>query len=75
MHEVSDEQKALSQYRLEKAKEDLNTAERNYKESDYRAANNRAYYAIFHSLRAVLALDSYDSKNIVGLLENFADDM
>ncbi len=50
--------KDLARYRLEIAKEDLNTAYRNLEEADYRAANNRAYYAIFHAIEACLALDS-----------------
>lgn len=50
----------LAIYRLERAKEDLNTAMNNYEQKDYRAANNRAYYSIFHSIRAVFALKSID---------------
>lgn len=52
----------LSYYRLERAGEDLQTAKNNYEDGNYRAANNRAYYSIFHSLRSVMALDQYDSK-------------
>ena len=40
----------LAKYRLNIAGEDLNTAKRNMNEGDYRAANNRAYYAIFHGI-------------------------
>ena len=42
-------------YRLERAKEVLNTAEVIFDIKDYRSANNRAYYAIFYAIRAVLA--------------------
>ncbi len=28
----------------------------------YKAANNRAYYSIFHSIRAILALEPIDFK-------------
>ena len=53
----------FSKYRLEKAKETLHTAEYIFKElKDYSGANNRAYYAIFYAIRAVLALDKIDFK-------------
>lgn len=38
------------------------------KSHHFRAANNRAYYAIFHAMRAVLALDGFDSKKYSGLI-------
>ncbi|MCL1816170.1 MAG: HEPN domain-containing protein [Clostridiales bacterium] len=52
----------LSKARIESAKEDLITATENFRSGHYRAANNRAYYATFHAIRAVLALDSVDFK-------------
>lgn len=51
----------LSKYRLERAKDDLETAESNLKDHRYSASVNRAYYAIFHALRAITALDQFDS--------------
>ena len=54
--------KELSRHRLEQAKEDLISAKLNYEHNLYKSANNRAYYAIFHSIRAVLALDGIDFK-------------
>ncbi len=33
-----------------------------YKEKYYKSANNRAYYSIFHSMKAVLALEPIDFK-------------
>ncbi len=54
---------AFSKYRLEKAKETLNTAEFILKElKDFTGANNRAYYAIFYAIRAVIALENKDFK-------------
>lgn len=47
----------LARYRLQVAKEDLETAVDNEKAGHLRAANNRAYYAIYHAITAVLALD------------------
>ena len=45
----------LARHRLDVAKEDLETAISNLKEEHYRAANNRAYYSIYHSICAVFA--------------------
>ena len=53
----------LAKFRLSKAKETLNTAELILKNGkDYTSANNRAYYAIFYAIRAVLALEQKDFK-------------
>jgi uncharacterized protein (UPF0332 family) len=54
---------ALSKLRLESAKEALRDAYENYKGGRYKTANNRAYYAIFHAVRSVLALESKDFKS------------
>ena len=58
----------LSKYRLVKAKEDLQTAKNNLTERSYRASVNRSYYAIFHALRAITALDTFDSKKHSGII-------
>lgn len=54
--------KDLAIYRLEKARTTLIAAETLYKTNSLSDANNRAYYAIFHALRAVLALERKDFK-------------
>ena len=54
--------KSLSLHRLEQAKEDLESAKLLYEKEYYKSANNRAYYAIFHSMRAILALEGVDFK-------------
>ena len=54
--------KELSKHRLQQAKEDLRASEILYKENLYKSANNRAYYSIFHSIKAVLALEPIDFK-------------
>lgn len=61
----------LSFYRLDRAFEDLATAKELFETSNYRVANNRAYYAIFHSLRAVMVLDQFDSKKHSGIISEF----
>ena len=68
---MSNEFIELSQYRFERAKEDLANAEDNYKNCYYKGAINRAYYAIFHSLRAVLALNKVDSSKHSGVISEF----
>lgn len=52
----------FSKYRLERAKETLKTAKVIFDIKDYKSANNRAYYAIFYAIRAVLALERKDFK-------------
>lgn len=42
-------------YRLNVAREDLDTAYLTFEAGQFRAANNRAYYSIFHTICAVLA--------------------
>ena len=58
----------LSKYRLERAKEDLYTAQNNFDSGSYRASVNRSYYAIFHALRAVTALDDFDSVRVLSAI-------
>ena len=42
----------LAKFRLERAKEDLEDAKFCYKHNRFLNANNRAYYSIFHAIRA-----------------------
>ena len=61
----------LSRYRLQKAKEMLASAKRDMDAKDYASANNRAYYAVFHAMRAVLALDGEDYKKHSAVIARF----
>ena len=61
----------LSKYRLQKAGEMLASAQRDMEAKDYASANNRAYYAIFHAMRAVLALDGEDYKKHSAVISRF----
>ncbi len=61
----------LSRYRFQKAKEMLASARRDREAGDYASANNRAYYAIFHAMRAVLALDGEDFKKHSAVIARF----
>jgi uncharacterized protein (UPF0332 family) len=61
----------LSKYRFETAVENLEDAKILLKENKYKSAVNRSYYAVFHSLRAVLALDGFDSSKHSGIIAYF----
>lgn len=52
----------LAQYRLDKAKEMLKDATILFEADQWSSANNRAYYSVFHGMRAVLALRQVDFK-------------
>ena len=52
----------LAKYRLERAKESLEDAKLLYNNNSLLAANNRAYYSIFHAIKAVLSLERKDFK-------------
>lgn len=62
----------LSRYRLAKAADMLETARRDISAKDYASANNRAYYCIFHAMRAVIALDGEDYKKHSAVIARFA---
>lgn len=51
---------SLSKHRLNQAKQCIKSARVLVEIEDYKGAANRSYYAIFHSMRSVLALDNKD---------------
>ena len=61
----------LALYRIERAQEEVETAQLLYKENKLLAANNRAYYSIFYSIRAVLSLERVDFKKHKDVLAYF----
>lgn len=63
--------KNLSKVRIEHAKVDLFAAEQLLKVEVYKAAANRSYYAIFHAMRAVLALNGIDRSKHIGVISEF----
>ena len=67
----NDAQKELSEYRLEKSAAMIEKAEVLFNSHHYKGSNNRSYYAILHSLRAVLDLVGYDSKKHSGVIAEF----
>jgi uncharacterized protein (UPF0332 family) len=63
--------KDLVIYRLESAKEDLKAAKTLYDAASYKASNNRAYYAIYHAINAVHALNGKGYKRHKDAIANF----
>jgi|LSQX01.3.fsa_nt_gb uncharacterized protein (UPF0332 family) len=68
---MEDKKKTLSNYRLDKAKEDLHTAELMLEYHKYDQSVNRSYYAMFHAVRALLAFDFFDSKRHSSIIGYF----
>lgn len=69
--EYSSLQKDYAKYRIERAREDLEAAHLLFNAGNYRIANNRAYYTIFHAMRAVLVFDNFDSSKHSGVIAEF----
>lgn len=61
----------LAKYRLEQAKENLEEAEALFDIKKFKGANNRAYYAIFHAIKAILALEQTDFKKHSSVIAYF----
>jgi uncharacterized protein (UPF0332 family) len=61
----------LALYRLQSAKSDNRVAKNLSGENEYKSANNRAYYAIFHAINAVHALDGVAYKRHKDVIGNF----
>jgi uncharacterized protein (UPF0332 family) len=64
----------LAKFRLHQAGECLQTAKRDVVAGDFKSAANRSYYCIFHAMRAVQALDRFDSRKHSGVIDNFRKD-
>ena len=63
--------KALSNVRLEHADECISAAKSLLESENYKSAANRAYYTVFHAMRAVLAFDKIDMKHHSGVIAEF----
>ncbi len=61
----------LCLYRIDISKQDLASARLLFNNDDYRGANNRAYYAIFHAINAVHSLDGHSYKKHKDAISNF----
>lgn len=61
----------LVKYRLENAKEKLESAKLLLDAGHYKDSNGRSYYAIFTAVRAVLAKDKVDFSKHAGVIAYF----
>ena len=61
----------LALHRIQTAKDDLKAAKILLEAEEYRGANNRSYYAIFHAVNAVHALTGKAYKRHKDALANF----
>lgn len=64
----------LSKYRIQQARQCIKSAKTLVHINDYRGAANRSYYAIFHTMRSVLALEirsnsDYDDFYVISIEE------
>ena len=66
--------KDLVLYRLQTARDDLKSARILLDAEEYKGANNRAYYAIFHALNAIHALNGKAYKRHKDAVGNFNKD-
>lgn len=66
--------KDLVFYRIQTAKADLRSARILLAAEEYKGANNRAYYAIFHAINAIHALSGKAYKRHKDVIGNFNKD-
>lgn len=61
----------LACVRLDSAKECLAAGQLLLEHEQFKSASNRAYYAVFHAMRAVLAFDQIDRSKHSGIISEF----
>ena len=61
-------------YRLKTARNDLKSARALFSIEDYKGANNRAYYSIFHAINAIHAVSGKAYKRHKDAVANFNKD-
>lgn len=66
-----EQKKDLALYRIETAKSDMKSAKILLEAGEFRGANNRAYYGIYHAISAIHALDGNAYKRHKDALANF----
>ena len=71
--QVNQTNKDLSDYRLERAADCLDTAKKMVELGKYRDATNRSYYCIFHCMRSILALEGVDFKKHTAVISYFRE--
>ena len=58
----------LSKYRYQCAQENIEAARILLESKQFKSSVNRSYYAVFHALRALTALDRFDSSKHSGVI-------
>jgi len=61
----------MSNYRFEQAEQCLVSAQTLIDANDYKGAANRSYYAVFHAMRSVLALQNIDFGKHSAVISHF----
>lgn len=61
----------MALYRIDTAKSDIKAAKILLEAEEFRGANNRAYYAIYHSISSIHALDGNAYKKHKDAIANF----
>ena len=68
---MPDNRKELILYRLQTAKQRLHSSQLLLREKSYKDSINRSYYAMFTSVRALLAMDGQDFSKHAGVIAYF----
>lgn len=68
---MEEEIKQLSIYRFEKSNHSLLLAKKLLEDGEFSYSQNRAYYALFEAMRAIIALDKFDSSKHSGIIAYF----
>ena len=68
---VDDMRRELAKYRVSQAEQCLHSAKALLEINDFRGAANRAYYAIYHAIRGVIACDGVEFKKHSGNISYF----
>ncbi|MBU2444117.1 MAG: HEPN domain-containing protein [Bacteroidetes bacterium] len=63
---------ALAKYRFSKASEELSVSKLAFSSGKFSSSLSSSYYAIFHSVRTLLALEGIDSKKHSGVIHLFS---
>lgn len=61
----------LAKYRFQRVLEDLAAAKEMLSGGMYKPSLNRSYYSIFHAMRAITALEGFDSSKHSGVIAYF----
>lgn len=69
--QLDDIRRGYVKYRMETAKENIESAQILLDANKVKPAANRVYYAVFHAMRAILAIDGVDFKHHSGVISYF----